>query len=295
MLLGKSLDVAALGGVLDVHLLAADVLLGDRHGDLLLADLGPGSLAAHRHPLHRDLLVAGRDLHALAVGAHALADVDGAGLALAGAGPELLLAPLHPKLVLVGQVVAAALGDALVVGVVLAELARLGVAHGHARADRAGVRGAGGASAGVPVVSAVGTAVLGGAAGSTQAVVGADLVLVLGRDLPVVIEGGSVLGGLLVRRYRDGAGRLIGGGDLHRDEGALGAQEAHLHADVLRLIVLVEEQVVYLADLGSCVVVDGVARVLIFYGSKPVAAVLHWCPPLWDAFTSLASPRNREL
>src|SRR5215210_3950019 len=84
-----------------------------------------------------------RDLDPLAVGAHALAHPHGPGLALTGAGPELFLAPLHPQLVLVVEVVAPALAHSLVVAVVLAELAGLGVAHGHARADGAGGFGAG--------------------------------------------------------------------------------------------------------------------------------------------------------
>ena len=50
--------------------------------------------------------MAGGYLYLLAVGAHALADLDRAGLALAGPGAELLFAPLDPQLVLVGQVVA---------------------------------------------------------------------------------------------------------------------------------------------------------------------------------------------
>src|SRR5918993_3077596 len=105
---------AALGGVLYVYLLAPDVLLddlgvfhnvladadlflghgalvdhdlflGDRHGHLVLANLGLGRLAAYRHPLDAYLLVLGGHLDALAVGPHALSDLHGAGLALAGA------------------------------------------------------------------------------------------------------------------------------------------------------------------------------------------------------------------
>src|SRR4028119_1934755 len=107
---------ALLGAVLDVYLLAADVLLDDlralnhvlaqpdlflghrplvdddlllghRHGDLVLADLGLGRLAADRDTLDGDFLVLDGDLYALAVGPHALADLHRAGLALAGAGP----------------------------------------------------------------------------------------------------------------------------------------------------------------------------------------------------------------
>src|SRR4028118_1862823 len=66
-------------------------------------------------------------------------------------------------------------------------------------------------------------------------------------------------------------------GDLPRSEGASGAQEAHLDADVLGGVVLVDEQVVYLADLLAVAVVDGVVRVLVFDRREPVAALLHSC------------------
>jgi hypothetical protein len=131
------------------------------------------------------------DLDALAVGPHALADLDRAGLALAGAGAELLFAPLHPQLVVVRY-----LGAGLLVGVI-------------------GARALG----------------LGGA----EAVVGADLVLVLGRDLPVVVEGGARSSPSPCPRHRDRAGRLVGGRELHRDQRAAGAEQAHLDAYVLGL------------------------------------------------------------
>src|SRR4028119_958274 len=219
-----------------------DLLLGHRHRDLVLAYLRLGRLAGDRHPLHRHLLVLDGDLYALAVGPHALADLDRAGLALAGACAKLLLGALHPELVVVRY-----LGAGLLVGVI-----------------RAGALGLGGA----------------------EAVVGAYLVLVLGRDLPVVVEGRAVLGRLLVRGHRDRPGRLVGGRELHRDEGAAGAQQAHLDAYVLGAIVLVEEQVVYLADLGAGVVVDRVAGVPVLYGGKPIGARLavQVLPSSRDAF-----------
>src|SRR5215211_3533994 len=93
-------------------LLHHDLFLGNGDAYLVVSDLGLGSLAHYRNALDGDLLVAGRYLHALAVGAHALTDVEGAGLALSCSGPELLLGPLDPELVLVVQV-AAGLGDAL--------------------------------------------------------------------------------------------------------------------------------------------------------------------------------------
>src|SRR5215203_1267891 len=187
------LDAAASGGLVDdVHLFPADVLLddlgvvhrvlahphlllghgalvdddlllGDRHHDLVLPYLGLGGLARHRHPLDADLLVPDRDLDPLAVGAHALADPHGPGLALACAGHELLLAPLHPQLVPVLEVVAPALAHALVAALVLA---------GEPPAA---------------VVLAVGPAPLCGP-GARESVVRVDLPLVLGGYLMVVVE-----------------------------------------------------------------------------------------------------------
>jgi hypothetical protein len=45
--------------------------------------------------------VAGGHFYLLTVRAHALSDLELASLALTGTGPELLLTPLHPELVLV--------------------------------------------------------------------------------------------------------------------------------------------------------------------------------------------------
>src|SRR5215212_10243966 len=171
---------AAFGGILDVDLFAPHVLLddlgvlhnvladanlflghgalvdhdlflGDRHGYFALAYLGLGRLALDWNPLDAYFLVLGGYLDALAVGPHPLADLHGAGLTLSGAGPELLLTPLHPELVLVFEV-APRLAYAFLVAVVLAELAGLGVAHAHTRANRAGGGGIGRASAAVSSV-----------------------------------------------------------------------------------------------------------------------------------------------
>src|SRR5215218_4717050 len=177
---------------LDYRALAHDDLfLGYRDHDLVVADLGFGGLSLYGHPLHTYFLVAGGNLYLLAVGAHALTDLKLTGLALAGTCGELFLAPLHPELVLVGQIVATALVYALVVGGVLAELAGLGVAHAHPRAH--------GASLGdlIGVVGAVGAAAV-RSVSLPQAVVRVDLVLELRRDLLVVVEGGAVLDGVLV-------------------------------------------------------------------------------------------------
>src|SRR3712207_4869106 len=156
--------------------------------------------------------------------------------------PELFFAPLYSQLVLVVEV-APRLGYALSGGVVLAELSALGVAHRHA-----GVL--------LTVIITVSTAFL-GALHSLQPVVGVDLVLKLGGDLPVVVEGGAVFGlGLLHRD--DYASALVVGAGHHApgDEGGARAEEAHLDAYVLRVILLVHEVVVHLADLLAIWVVD---------------------------------------
>src|SRR5215211_134312 len=59
-----------------------DLFLGHRHHDLVLADLGLRSVPLYGHALHRDLLMAGGDLYLLAVGSHALADLELTGFAL---------------------------------------------------------------------------------------------------------------------------------------------------------------------------------------------------------------------
>src|ERR671920_571838 len=98
-----------------------------------------------------------------------------------------------------------------------------------------------------------------------EAVVGVDLVLELGGDLPVVIEGGAALERLLVYCNLDDLPRVVYPRYMERDQGSTGPQEAHLNAYVLRAIVLVYEQVVYVADLLVASVVDRVAYVAIFY------------------------------
>src|SRR5215218_8204950 len=73
-----------------------DLFLGHRHHDLVLADLGFGGLALYRHPLHAHLFVAGGNLYLLAVGSHALTDLQLTGFALSGTSGEFLLGPLNP-------------------------------------------------------------------------------------------------------------------------------------------------------------------------------------------------------
>src|SRR5215204_3983133 len=169
-----------------------DLFLGHGHHDLVLTDLGLRGLAFYGHPLHAYLLVAGRDLYVLAVCTNTLTDLQLTGLALAGACGELFLCPLHPALVLVFEVIATALVYTLIIGSVLAELASLGVAHGHARSN----------GSLIGVVRAVGTARI-RSVSVLQSVVGVDFALELGSDLPVVVEGRTVLDRFLVLRDLD--------------------------------------------------------------------------------------------
>jgi hypothetical protein len=137
---------------------------------------------------------------------------------------------------------------------VLAELARLSVAHGHARAHGARI-GA--------LICVVGAGILGGL-GALEAVVGVDLVLELRRDLLVVVGGGAALGLVLVGRDSDGPAFVGRAHRLPRDEGAPRHLEAHLHAYVLGLVVLVDEEVVYPSNLQAGLVVDLVSGEAVF-------------------------------
>src|SRR5687767_12763331 len=65
----------------DRALVHYDLFLGYRYHDLALSDFGLRSLALYGHPLNADLLAAGWNLYALAVGSHALSDPYGSGLA----------------------------------------------------------------------------------------------------------------------------------------------------------------------------------------------------------------------
>src|SRR5215217_8091772 len=89
-------------------------------------------------------------------------------------------------------------------------------------------------------VGCVGAALLDGGR-TLEAVVGVDLILKLWGDLPVVVEGGAVLGGLLVGGEDYRLPLLVDGSHLERDQGGVGAQEGHLHADVLGPVVCVHE------------------------------------------------------
>src|SRR5829696_5080510 len=58
-----------------------DLFFGHRHDDLVVAYLGLRGLALDGNPLHADLFVAGGHLYLLAVGSHALANLELTGLA----------------------------------------------------------------------------------------------------------------------------------------------------------------------------------------------------------------------
>src|SRR5215203_630253 len=113
-------------------------------------------------------------------------------------------------------------------------------------------------------VGCVGAALLDGGR-TLEAVVGVDLVLKLGGDLTVIIEGRAILDRLLVCCDLDDLPRVVDPRHLERDQGGTGSQEAHLNAYILGLVTLVEEQVVYVADLLVVLVVDRVACVAILY------------------------------
>ena len=127
----------------------------------------------------------------------------------------------------------------------------------------------------VAVVVGVGAAVR--TACGPEPVVGTHLVLVLGGYLVVVVKVRPVLHRALGLVDRQALALLVGRDEVHGDEGAAGAEEAHFDADVLGLVVLVDEQVVYLADLVAVAVVDGVPLVLVFDRREPIAALLHRC------------------
>src|SRR4028119_675937 len=94
-----------------------------------------------------------------------------------------------------------------------------------------------------------------------------DFALQLRRDLLVVLEGGPVLGRLLVHGDLDSSTFLVLAGYRRPGEqGRVGAQKAHLHAYVLQTVVLVEEQGVDFAQPLAIPIVDLVIRVALFIG-----------------------------
>src|SRR5919112_6061908 len=146
---------------------------------------------------------------------------------------------------------------ALVVLRVATELAGLGVALPHAGAHLAGLL--------VTVVRPV-AAPRAVRLRPLQPVVGVDPLLVVGRYVPIVVEGGAFLDLRLVHRDLYAVPLLIDPCKLPGDKARpLKPEEAHLHANVLGLIALVDEEVVDLADLLAVAVVDFVPGVLVLY------------------------------
>src|SRR5215208_3201060 len=106
-----------------------------------------------------------------------------------------------------------------------------------------------------------------------QAVVAAHPLLVLGCDLLVVVEAGAVFDPVFGRGDFDDVAILAHRDYVHGDQGRLGTQKAHLHADVLGIVALVHEQVVDLADLLTVAVVDLVARVPLLELREAIATL----------------------
>jgi hypothetical protein len=79
---------------------------------------------------------------------------------------------------------------------------------------------------------------------------------------------------------------------LHGHQGRSGTREARLYTNVFRTVVIVDKQVVYLADLVAVAVVDLVARILVFDLRSPVAMsfVFDLTPP----YKWLLPTRNRR-
>jgi hypothetical protein len=63
---------------------------------------------------------------------------------------------------------------------------------------------------------------------------------------------------------------------------ALGAQKAHLDTEVLGLVALIDEEVVYLADLAASGVIDLVGGEAVLYLHEPIGSgfSLHACTSL---------------
>src|SRR4028118_426526 len=116
----------------------------------------------------------------------------------------------------------------------LAQPARRGAARRRAEIARARRRGG---LLGARVVVAIGAAVL-CPARPLEFVMAVDFALQLRRDLLVVLEGGPVLGRLLVHGDLDSSTVLVLAGYRRPGEqGRVGAQKAHLHAYVLQTVV----------------------------------------------------------
>ena len=181
-----------------------------------------------------------------------------------GAGPKLLFGTQNPKLVLK---IAFGLARALLAVAVPAQLPRLGVAHPHAGAYLARMF-----SLRAPEVRSVTSSILGGLR-AFEPVAGVDLVLVLGGYLPFVVEGRNTLDRILIGGAHQALLPVSHLDDLPRNERGLGTEEARFDTHILRLVVLVDEKVVYLTDLATGGVVDPVTGEVILKSRKPIRAL----------------------
>jgi hypothetical protein len=105
-----------------------------------------------------------------------------------------------------------------------------------------------------------------------------DLILVLRGCLLVVIKARCVLDLSLPGHDLNNLPILIHADQPPRHERTTlpqKAQQAHLHAQVLRRVGIIDKQVVYLADLLAVAVVDLMAVVAILYLHKPVAVFFY--------------------
>src|SRR5215213_4508829 len=254
-----------------------DLFLDNWYPDLVALIYDPGlhrfrpPTLLDRHPPHANLLALLGHREPFAAGPYPLADVDSSGLALTSASYELFLVPLHPDFVLVSSAVTTELSGALMPWGDRA-FAPLYIARRDVYA-RTGLQIDPVTASSVRVVRAVGLPLDRSLPGLHPVVV-EDLPLELRGYLPVVAEGRAVLYRLFVRCYLDEPSFVVHADDVYRDQGRARAQEAHLHADVLWVVVLVHEEVVDLADLLVVHVVNGVLRVQIFNWSRAVPAFL---------------------
>src|SRR5919107_614502 len=255
-------------------------------GFLCTLCLSPARL--DRHPLHAELLTPFGHREPLALGPYPFTDVDAPRLTLAGTCHEFLFASLPPYLVVVGGALATPPAGTFTSGtsggfspwrsrVSVPCVARCNIC---ALAICTCVPYALAGSQAYPLVPcALGvvctvTFPVGGGLPSLHPVVVEDLPLELRGYLPIFAEGRAVLYRLLVCRHLHEPPPVVHPHDIHRDQAGLGAQETHLHADVLWVVVLVHEEVVDLADLLVVHVVDGVLRVQIFKWGGVVPAFL---------------------
>ena len=83
-----------------------------------------------------------------------------------------------------------------------------------------------------------------------------DPILEPGGYLRVVAEAGGILDGLLVGGYLHELAQIVHPHDVHGDQRGRAAEEPGLDAYVLGHVVLVNEEVVYLADLLVVLIID---------------------------------------